>query len=333
MTPRTVRAALIVGLALCAAPIAARAQLSGNAVACAGATPVVADACQKARDLFAFAAPQVAVALAGGDAVLGDGSTLGGLGKASLAVRATGLFGAIPRNGSINVSAGGARASDIATQSRLIPAATIEGAVGVLPGLLVGLTRVGGVDVLFNATYVPETRVGTFDLSNDGRSSEFGYGVRVGLLQESSVVPGVAFTWVRRRLPTSRVGLIDGNDTLTVRSLALSADAWRAVVSKRFLMLGLAAGIGQDAVDAQAIVSAVVNDGGRRYALSDVILGDTPRRTNAFLDASFGLGGIRLVGEVGRSFAASPRDVLNAFGGRTPGGAFNYASVGLRLGN
>ncbi|MCU0635946.1 MAG: hypothetical protein MUE41_13810, partial [Gemmatimonadaceae bacterium] len=295
--------------------------------------PSVADACQKARDLFAFTAPQVAVALAGGDAVLGDGSTLGGLGKVSIAARATGLFGAIPRNGQISVSASGARASDIGTQSRLIPAATIEGAVGVLPGLLVGLTRVGGVDALFNVTYVPEARVGTFDLSNDGRASEFGYGVRVGLLQESSVVPGVAFTWVRRRLPKSRVGITDGNDTLTVRSLALSADAWRAVISKRVLMLGLAAGIGQDAVDARATVSAVVNDAGRRYALSDVILGDTPRRTNVFLDASFGLGLFRVVGEVGRSFAATPRDVINSFGGRTPGGAFNYASVGLRLGN
>lgn len=302
------------------------------AVQCANANSTVADACQKARDLFAFAAPQVASALAGGNAVIGDGSSLGGLGKLSLAVRATALRGAIPRADQVVLSPLGARATDIATEGQWIPAVTAEGSLGVLPGLLVGLTRIGGVDALFNVTHVPEARERTFELRNEGRSTSVGYGLRVGLLQESSVVPGVAVTWVRRALPTTRVGLSSRDDSLFVRSLAVRSDSWRAVISKRILFLGLAAGIGQDAVDARARVSAVVNDGNRRYVLEDVVLGETPRRTNAFVDASLWLGGLRVVGEIGRSFAASPSDVLNRFDGRAPGGAFTYGSVGLRLG-
>ncbi len=322
----------LVGVALMSALATHTAAAQAVSVQCAGANATVADACQKARDLFAFAAPQVAAALAGGNAVIGDGSTLGGLGKLSLAVRATALRGAVPRPGQIVLSSLGARATDIATQGQWIPAVTAEGALGVLPGLLVGLTRIGGVDALFNVTYVPEVTERTFQLLNEGRSTAVGYGVRVGLLQESSVVPGIAVTWVRRPLPTTRVGLADGDDSLFVRSLAVRSDSWRAVISKRILLLGLSVGMGQDAVDARARVSAVVNEASRRYVLNDVVLGEQPRRTNAFADASLWLGGFRVVAEIGRSFAASPSQVFNQFDGRAPGGAFTYGSIGLRLG-
>jgi hypothetical protein len=308
------------------------ATVQAQAAECRGVPTVVADACQTARDLFVFAAPQVAVALGGGNPVLGDGSTLGGFGRASLAVRATALAGAVPRDGALVLSAAGARSGDIATRALWLPAVSVEGALGVLPGLLVGLTRIGGVDFLWSGTLVPARRGGTFTLEPEQRAYDFGYGARVGLLQESAVVPGIAVTWQRRRLPRVGVTVRGGDDTLAVRSLAVSADEWRAVISKRILLVGLSAGIGQDAVDARAIVSGVVNDGGRRYALADVVLGETPRRTNVFVDASFGLGGLRVVGELGRSFAAPPGDVLRSFGGRAPGQAFTYASAGLRLG-
>ena len=41
------------------------------------------DACQQTYDLFTFLAPQLGISLAGGNATLGTGSTLGGIGHFS----------------------------------------------------------------------------------------------------------------------------------------------------------------------------------------------------------------------------------------------------------
>ena len=48
---------------------------------------VAQDACQQAYDVYQFMAPQLGLALAGGNATLGTGSTLGGLGHFSIGVR------------------------------------------------------------------------------------------------------------------------------------------------------------------------------------------------------------------------------------------------------
>src|SRR5438105_6671296 len=60
-------------------------------------TRAVQDACQKAIDLFQFMAPQLSIALTGGNATLGQGSTLGGLGHFSLGLRANVLRGDLPQ--------------------------------------------------------------------------------------------------------------------------------------------------------------------------------------------------------------------------------------------
>ena len=58
---------------------------------------IAQDACQQAYDLYQFMAPQLGLALAGGNAIIGQGSTLGGLGHFSLGVRANVFQGSIPQ--------------------------------------------------------------------------------------------------------------------------------------------------------------------------------------------------------------------------------------------
>src|ERR1700716_1087732 len=55
------------------------------------------DACQMAVDVFQFMAPQLGLALAGGNATLGQASTLGGLGHFSIGIRANFFEGDLPQ--------------------------------------------------------------------------------------------------------------------------------------------------------------------------------------------------------------------------------------------
>src|SRR5438874_8473005 len=55
------------------------------------------DACQQAIDLFQYMAPQLGTAIAGGNATLGQGGALGGIGHFTIGVRANVVDGTIPQ--------------------------------------------------------------------------------------------------------------------------------------------------------------------------------------------------------------------------------------------
>src|SRR5436853_4412463 len=55
------------------------------------------DACQQAIDLFQLMAPQLGVAITGGNATLGQGGALGGLGHFVVELRANVLAGYVPQ--------------------------------------------------------------------------------------------------------------------------------------------------------------------------------------------------------------------------------------------
>jgi hypothetical protein len=146
-------AAAAVAAALCiATPTEARAQCVG--VTTGGPPGAGLDACVKATELFYFLAPQVGSALAGGNVMLGEGGALGGWGKRSLGVRATVVDGRVPSR-VVPVAVGGPVASDFGAQRGPVPVPSLDLAVGLLRGVPVGLTNVGGVDLLLSATAVP----------------------------------------------------------------------------------------------------------------------------------------------------------------------------------
>jgi hypothetical protein len=57
---------------------------------------IAQDACQQAFDVYQFMAPQLGLALTGGNATAGQGGVLGGLGHASVGIRVNGFHGKIP---------------------------------------------------------------------------------------------------------------------------------------------------------------------------------------------------------------------------------------------
>src|SRR5437868_14491291 len=79
------------------------------------------DACQMAFDVFQFIAPQLGIAITGGNATLGQGGSLGGLGHFSVGLRANVLAADLPDVQSFaRPNTNGRQAHQLPTQRQLV---------------------------------------------------------------------------------------------------------------------------------------------------------------------------------------------------------------------
>lgn len=300
---------------------------------CTGSNAMVdpAPLCQKARDLFVFVAPQVGVAVSGGNPIPGDAGALGRFGRRAFSVRVIGVEGYLPRN---DVPLGvGNTASDFGAARTIVPLPTVDAAVGLFAGVPFGLTNVGGVDVLLGATLLPSVSRNAFELDPANGGLGFSYGLRVGVLQESSVVPGLSVSWQRRELPKTDFAYRSGDDTLQVNGTHVRSNALRLIASKRLALFGIAAGIGQDRIESSSSMSGVINEQvsgtAGRYTVSLTGLRESTKRNTAFVNASFSILAARIVGEYGWSSAGTLQNTVNSFGGRRANEGYRYGSLGL----
>ena len=299
------------------------------------------DACQQTYDLFTFLAPQLGISLAGGNATLGTGSTLGGIGHFSLGLRGNIVSGTIPQIDQFTPRTTGATpARQLPSKSQVLGLPTADAAIGIFGGLPLALTNVGGIDLLLSATYVPTIGSGNKDFSLVPKQNlQLGYGVRVGLLSESIVMPGVSFTYLKRDLPattisgtatyTSTLGSSTAN--LSVVDAKVNTSAWRLVASKGLLLFGLAAGVGQDSYDLGATINtSLTSTVGGTSNSSVVATVPNIKRTNYFLDASLNLPLFKIVGEVGQVTGGTV-NTYNSIGTERADKSLTYGSVGLRF--
>jgi hypothetical protein len=296
------------------------------------------DACQQAYDIYQFMAPQLGLALAGGNATVGGGSTLGGLGHFSVGIRANGFQGSLPDVGSYSPSLQGAQKNgSLATSDHWVGLPTADAAIGIFAGVPLALTNVGGIDALVSASYVPSYSSGTLSVAPKS-SFQMGYGVRVGLLSESIVVPGVSFTYLKRDLPTTSIsGNFSSGTTVQgsfkVEDVKVNTSEWRFVASKNFLMFGVAAGAGKDMYDQAANVSATVSTNFVGLPTATATVPNTEQkldRTNFFFDASLNLPLFKIVGEIGQVSGGTVQ-TYNGFSGGRADKSLQYFSLGLRF--
>ncbi|OYV70794.1 MAG: hypothetical protein B7Z72_07085, partial [Gemmatimonadetes bacterium 21-71-4] len=140
------------------------------------------DGCQQAVDLFQYMAPQLGAAITGGNATLGQGGTLGGLGHFSIGVRANVVDGTLPQVDQFTQSVTGARQSVLPTKdNQPLPMPVVDAALGLFKGIPLGLTNVGGVDLLVNVAYIPTVNQNSFSVATPNGSYKFGYGARLGI--------------------------------------------------------------------------------------------------------------------------------------------------------
>jgi hypothetical protein len=271
----------------------------GGAAANSQCTGISANACQQAVDLFQYVAPLLGTSITGGNTTMGQGGSLGTrlglIPHVTVGVRLNAVLGGVPEYPqpaavlppSNTPSAPGA---EIKTSKLPLGLPAVDAAIGVFKGIPLALSNVGGVDLLLSAAYVPTIDKEKVDITPES-NIKIGYGVRIGLLQESLVVPGLGFSYMKRGLPVTDVVGTAGTATLTVKDLDLNTTAWRITASKSLLLFGIAVGAGKDTYDASTKITASLPAGTTpEFSLSQKVT-----RTSYFADVSMNLPFIKLV--------------------------------------
>jgi hypothetical protein len=323
-------AVVIAGVALVASASFASAQVSPSCPggAAVSVAQITQDACQKAVDVFQYLAPQLGGLIAGGNATLGQGGITGGPGHFSVGVRVNAVRASVPRveDASVQPVITGARSSQFRAGDTFVPAPVADAAIGIFKGFPIGLSNIGGIDVLGSVSYIPDFTLDGVSVDTDN-PLRFGFGARVSALQESIVTPGIAVTYLRRDLPTfSLTGSAIGA-TLRVRDLDEKTQAWRIVASKNLVMFGLAVGFGQDRYESSAVVNGTMSG----VTSNDISVSQSMTRSNMFADLSFNLPLLKFTVELGQVFGGEAPPTLNTFDGRGIVDSRLYASAGLRF--
>jgi hypothetical protein len=318
-------------LATCASVAGAQGGGGPANPACIGPA---ADACQQAIDFFDYMAPQLGTAMTGGNTTLAQGGSLGGfrfglMPRFAIGVRVNAVQGNVPTYNPVlllspTAPPPQATTPPIATQSFYLPMPAVDLAIGVFKGFPLALSNVGGVDLLLSGAFVPTIESDEINITPD-ENLAFGYGVRVGLLQESLVVPGVGFSFMQRKFPVTTLSTATGPSSLTVSDLDLKSNAWRVTISKSLVLFGLAAGVGQDTYDASTSVTAQMPP-----TIGPVAVESKVTRTNFFADLSMNLLLIKLVASGGM---VTGGDIVtwNAYDNAADKSRL-YASLGVRFG-
>jgi hypothetical protein len=293
------------------------------------------DACQQAVDLFNYMRPQLGIAIAGGNSTLGQGGALGGLPHFAIGLRANVLAGSVPTIQPPGTG-GAQQRSNYPTKDTPLGLPVVDAAIGLFKGLPMGVTNVGGVDLLLSASYVPKVEASNVSVEPD-TPLQIGYGLRVGLLQESLLMPGVGISVIRRGLPkTTITGTVQGTglqpDTVQVQDLDLKTTAWRLTASKSLILFTIAAGVGQDKYSAGTTINAVVHAVAPFPTRSPMTanINESMTRTNYFADVSMNLLVLKLIGEVGMVSGGSA-NTFNTFDTKADASRL-YGSVGIRVG-
>lgn len=322
-----------------------RVIVAGFLAAVAAAAPVLAqcptpaaDACQKAADILNYVTPQLSTSLVGGNTTLGQGGTLGGLGHFSFDIRGGLLNGSLPQIGNIPLNTSGKHVDAFTTKNQIIPSVSLDAGIGLWRGMSLGITHVGGVDAIVTMTYLPSLKssgtASSGDFTVQGSNVKFGYGLRLGLLEESLTTPGVSFTWAERDLPTVDFsGTVQASGTnpggtLALNNFGVKTSAWRLTAGKSFLIFGLDAGYGQDHYTSSSTISATVNGpfGGTGSQAGTFAM----TRSNYFVGLSINVVAFKIEAEYG-AVTGGTDVTYNTF---TPAAnkSRSYVTLGLRLG-
>ena len=321
-----------------------RAAVCPSSTSPANASYYTADACEKAIDLFNYMAPQLGTAIAGGSAVMGKGGTLGGLGHFSVGARVNAVNGSLPQilEGDARPSTGGAQQDSYTTERQMVPMPVVDAAIGVFKGIPLGVTNVGGIDLLANVSYMRDFETDGVNVAVRDGQFKFGYGARIGLLQESLVSPGISVSYIKRDLPVMNIaarietGAVAAGEPssydVNVNDVDVQTSAWRVTASKSLLVFGLMVGAGQDTYKSSAIAQgrAQVVGNVTPFESSPVDLEQSLTRTNIFGGVTLNLMMFKLAAEVGQ---VSGGDIatFNTFD-KKPNASRMYGSVGVRFG-
>lgn len=274
-------------LVLATSPATLRAQTCSD-------PSTIGDACAVASDFFRYMGGQLGTAIAGGSHTLGIGTNLGGFPHFAIALRGNVVQGSAPALNDVNV--GPAQQRSFEVEDAPVPMATVDFALGLTKGFNLGVTRIGGIDLIGGVTYMPEIDDGDFVLAPQSNIA-VGLGARVGLLQQSALLPGVAFSYMKRDLPTVDLSVsADDGSSFAINDLSVKTTSWRLSAQKNLLLFQFGAGYGRDSYDMSTAANVSVSGGGSG-SMTDALKVD---RTTMYGSLGINLWLIKVVGEVGQ---------------------------------
>jgi hypothetical protein len=309
---------VFLGLAIASSSAQGQQRARGCAMAFTGG-------CQATVDVFEYLVPQLGAAVTGGNATLGQGGAMAGAGHFALTLRGNVSQGSLPDLRRYDPGATTA-STKLDTKSSFLPLPSVDASIGVYGGYPIGVTRVGGVDVLLSSAIIPSFRGGTTSLELPDGSVKLGYGARVGLLEEGLLTPGLGFTWMRRYLPRMNVVATDANTWLRVDDIDVATTSWRVTATKSLIAFGVAAGIGQDSYHSSATIQKALPSTSGPFRISQGV-----RRMSWFGDLSTNVLLAKLVAEIGGVSGGNIR-TYNTFAGKSPDAFRLYGSLGVRIG-
>ena len=295
------------------------------------------DACQKAIDIFNYVTPQLGSSMAGGNATLGQGGALGGFGRFAVLLRVTAVQGSLPDVDDTDANGGPATTpANFAVEEMPLPLPSVDGALGLFGGIPLGVTSVLGVDALASVYFMPEyEEEGSIAIRTPDGSFKFGYGARIGIIAETSVLPGVSATWMRRQLP--RISIVtepSSVDEISLANFDNEATSWRVVAGKHLGPIALSIGAGQDSYESSAQLGWHVEQGNVDESQGSFAFnGRGVEATSYFANLMLDLKLVQLVGELGQVSVnnRSAADFFNHFD-EAPDSARLYGSLGFRVG-
>lgn len=293
---------------------------------CAMPLPDATAACNTAVDAVRAFYPLAGMIVSGGNPVLGNARSLGGLGHVALTARVNAIKAALPDPTAAN------RSPVPSSFNGAVPAPMVEGAIGLLKGMGGGLLS---VDVLGSALILP---TGIRNLSVDSGAAHIsdaalgiGYGVRVGVLNGAFPVPAVSVSWMHRSVPRLRYGTLGpalGTGDQFEFTMDLTSDSYRAVAGWKFVLVDVAAGIG---IDRYKSSDTNIRFWDSPTTTRTVVINPTNTRALVFVNGGLSLAAVKLVGELGLQ-AGKDQRYFTQFSGFDPKAAHVFGGIGVRFG-
>ena len=269
--------------------------------------------------------PLIGVLISGGNPTIGSAAALGGLGHASVTLRANAVELVLPE-----LTYDGSSTAVAAGDKFWAPAPMVEGALGIYKGMGAGLLA---VDLLGSAQLLPTDQIDNMTVDAGARkigdiALGLGYGARIGLLREMGPLPAVSVSLMRRDIPQISYGDVSGGDRYSY-GVDLHATNLRLVASKKLLVFDMAGGLGWDKYTGDAVIRFRDPTSGLTQPPVPVELENT--RVLGFLNAGMSLSVMRLTAEVGYQ-GGKDQDLSTEFEDfDTTKGKF-FAGLGLRVG-
>ncbi|MBI4545489.1 MAG: hypothetical protein HY703_09860 [Gemmatimonadetes bacterium] len=330
MTRSTILAFALLGWL--AAPALAQDKLLGKCKAQQGPANLPEDArgqfqflCAQVVNTITGAQPAVGIAFSGGNPVLGTGTTLGtrlgSIPRISVTARANLAAAQAPKlfqNFAALITDNQGALKAMETTGLPVGSLQADVSIGVFNGFSLApmVGGVGAVDVLGSVAFIPKIeRVGIQETIRN-----IGGGLRVGVLKQGLLAPGVSVTGMYRRMSDVSFGpdTLDAGHPGNFRS-DLQTVSLRAVASKGILMLDFAVGAGYDRYSSDVAFGWFLECGkndckkannGKSIAATGQVSGELQTNAwNVFGDVALNLLLLNVVAEVGYQKATELLDV------------------------